>query len=272
MMRLLHWVLSGRTSEYNLGEFPVEWGAPPAGVKEAGWGLFSVLYSDIGGEFYKNCGPGLAKSGGWETRDPISTMWEVRHEPLTSLNSRDWAWLKHSDLDRLWAKDAAQIKRVIANMPIPTARAIVSFLPDGGVGSSHIFRSMLAAESIISVENWGVVKDDKNTDKPTYATWTVDVRPPPPTLIVTRISATEETFSDLVEAIQHTCRGNGISRMEVWNLPECLMEMAAQMGGKTFQRHEHLPAIKWYGRGNTTDVKWVFNEKYVKYDGLSHPY
>jgi len=63
MMHLLHWVISGRTSEYNLPEFPVGWGAPPPEVAEAGKGMFSILYNDIGENFYKEAGPGIEKAG-----------------------------------------------------------------------------------------------------------------------------------------------------------------------------------------------------------------
>ncbi|KAF9243790.1 hypothetical protein BU15DRAFT_86226 [Melanogaster broomeanus] len=271
MMRLLHWVTSGRTGEYNLPDFPAEWGAPPPEVKAAGNAVFSVLYSDVGENFYKQAGPGLEKAGGWEARGPVSTIWEIpQHaEVQQSHGENGWTWLKHGDLDALWEKDVQLIRRTMENLPAssPTYHtgqptAFATYLPDKGVGSFHIFRSMFAAESVVSMDIWGVEKNDGSIDQPTYASWSIDVRPLPPTLIVTRISATETEFPGLLGKIQEAARKSGVGRMEVWNIPEHLKKVATETGGKTYERKEHLPAIKWYGKGTTADMEWVFNEKF----------
>ena len=89
MLCLLHWVISGRTSEYNLPHFPVEWGAPPPEVAEVGNGVFSVLYSDVGEKFYKQAGPGMEKARGWEARGPISTVWEIPQKADVQQGSPD---------------------------------------------------------------------------------------------------------------------------------------------------------------------------------------
>jgi len=260
MMRLLHWVLAGRTAEYNLPEFPAEWGAPPDEVELAGKGFFSVLYSDIGSEFYTRLGPTFVDSGGWEAREPISTVWEVPPQPSNlETNSDGWTWLSKDDLSRLWAKDVEQIKRIMAAMPTPGS-TLVTFIPDQGLGSSHTFRSALR---LVSMHIWGVERDDGNNDQPTYAAWSVDTYPPPQTLLVTRISATKETFPYLIEKIQQAARKHGITKMEIWNLPQHLLKVAEHLGGRTFKRDEHVPAIKWYGKGDTADIKWIFNEKCV---------
>jgi hypothetical protein len=270
MMRLLHWVTSGRTAEYNLPEFPAEWGAPPPEVKAAGNGMFSVLYSDVGENFYKRAGPGLEKAGGWEAREPISTIWEIPQHAKTQQkdSETEWTWLKYGDLDALWAKDVQLIRRTMENVreSSPTyyterPTAFVSYIPDKGVGSFHIPRSMFAAENEASVDIWAVEKNNGSTDQPTYASWSVDARPLPPTLIVTRISANETDFPELLGKIQELARKSGIGRMEVWNIHKHLLKVAAETGGQTFERKEHLPAIKWYGKGTTADIEWAFNEK-----------
>ncbi|KAL4068351.1 hypothetical protein V8B97DRAFT_2009014 [Scleroderma yunnanense] len=258
-MRLLHWVLSGRTAEYNLPEFPAEWGAPPPEVESAGKGLFSVLYSDIGEEFYKKSGPALTETGGWEVRDYISTVWEVPPQPSNLETDGSWTWLKQKDLDRLWAMDVEHIKRNIAAMPTSGSSTLVTFLPDQGVGFFQVIRT--AFEGLVSMDSWGVEKNDGNIDQPTYATWSVDRLVHPRKLLVTRIMATESTFPGLVEKIQRAARESGIRKVEAWNLPESLTGVAEQLGGTTFERDEHLPTIKWYGKGDTTDIKWVFNER-----------
>lgn len=271
MMRLLHWVISGRTSEYNLPQFPTEWGTPPPEVAEAGNGMFSILYTDIGENFYKETGPGIEKAGGWETRSPISTTWKILQdaEARQDRTGNKWTWLKQDDLDAFWARDVQLIRRTMENLVEPSPeyhtkrpKAFVTYLPDEGVGSFHIFRFMFAADGIVPMDVWGVEK--KATDigqRPTYATWSVDVRPMPPTLIVTRINATESEFPDLLRHIQAAARKSGIGKMEIWNIPKHLLKIATDTGGETFERKKSLPAIKWYGTGKTADVKWVLNEK-----------
>lgn len=272
MMRLLHWVTSGRTSEYNLPQFPVEWGAPPPEVAEAGNGMFSILYSDLGENFYKQAGPGIEKAGGWEARDPISTIWNIPQKVEVQHGTADseWSWLKHGDLDAFWVKDVQFIRRTMEDLPESSPdyhterpKAFATYLPDEGVGSFHIFRSMFAAENIVSMDVWGVVKKTTgtNVDQPTYATWSIDVRPLPPTLIVTRVSATESEFPDLLRQIHEAARKSGIGKMEIWNIPKHLLKAAAETGGQTIERKEHLPSIKWYGTGKTADIEWVLNEK-----------
>ncbi|KAI6032039.1 hypothetical protein BKA83DRAFT_4209212 [Pisolithus microcarpus] len=262
MMRLLHWVISGRGASCSLSEFPIEWGQPPPEVEQAGKGLFSVLYSDIG-EFYQKTGPGLVESGGWQTRDPVSTVWEVPREPLDLQSNAGFTWLKREDFDRLWAKDVELIKRSIVDMPTLTGpTAIVSFLPDEGVASFQFHRSIIGTEDPVSMDMYGVQRNHTNVGQPTYAVWSVDTHPLPPTLIVIRLHATEETFLDLIQKIQEAARRHGIVRMEIWNLRKDLVGLAARLGGRTLQRDEHLPAIKWYGEGDTANIRWAFNEKF----------
>ena len=144
------------------------------------------------------------------------------------------------------------------DIEIPTA--FVTYLPDEGVGSFNIFRSMFAVDGIVSMDFWGIEREG-NPDQPTYATWTVDTIPLPPVLVITRLSATEADFPGLVKKIQEISRKNGIRKMEAWNIPSYLLGAVEKTGGKTFARKKRLPSIKWYGGGETADIEWVFNEK-----------
>ncbi|KAG0691714.1 hypothetical protein DFH29DRAFT_1010385 [Suillus ampliporus] len=228
MMSLLHWVNASRT---NLPKFPEAWGAPPEEVADSGDGLFSVLYSDVGEEFYRSAGPGGNEGGGWELREAISTIWEVDTEEG---DDEGWTWLTHEQLDGLWEPN--------------------------GVCGFHIPRSTYASDFSIAGRFWGV---QSMSDPDTYASWSIDVRPPPPTLIVTRLCASEETFPELISKIKQAARRSGIGKVEVWNLRVGLKEIAEKTGGRTFERNEHLPQIVWYGPGATGNVEWAYNEKWV---------
>jgi hypothetical protein len=258
MMRLLHWVTASRV---NLPRFPEAWGAPPDEVADAGEGLFSVLYSDIGETFYRSTGPG-GEGGGWEKRAAISTLWEVDPEER---DDEGWIWLTEGKLNGLWGRDAERIRKELANIPmrhtsyeVEHPMAFATYLPTDGVCSFHIQRSMYTSNFSIAGGFWGV---QSSSDPGTYASWSVDMRPPPPTLIVTRLCASEETFPGLLAKIKQAARRSGVGKVEVWNLGAGLRNIAEKTGGRTYVRDEHLPQIVWYGPGATGNVEWVYNEK-----------
>ncbi|KAG6371625.1 hypothetical protein JVT61DRAFT_9338 [Boletus reticuloceps] len=253
MMRLLHWVTSVKTSEYNLPQFPVEWGAPPPVVAEAGNGMFSILYSDVGEEFYKSAGPGIEQAGGWETRSPISTIWKIPEaEVQQGSTDSQWTWLKHGDLDAFWARDVQFIRRTMENLAESSPgyhserpNAFVSFLPDEGVGSYHIFRSMFAADSIVSTDVWGCREENHRHRSAGLCD----------------MVGRQSEFPNLLRHIQAAARKSSIGKMEIWNLPKHLLKAAAETGGQTFERKKALSGIKWYGTGKTEDIEWILNEK-----------
>jgi len=259
MMSLLHWVTASRA---NLPKFPEAWGAPPDEVADAGDGLFSVLYSDVGEEFYRSAGPG-GKGGGWEKRGAISTIWEVGTDDG---DDEGWTWLTEDQLEGLWDRDAKRITQEMANIPmsdtsyvVERPKAFATYLPTDGVCAFHIQKSTYASNFSMAGGSWGV---QSSSDPNTYASWSIDLRPPPPTLIVTRLCASEETFAGLLAKIKQAARQSGVGKVEVWNLGVNLMSIAEKTGGWTFIRNEHLPQIVWYGSGVTGDVEWANNEKF----------
>ncbi|KAG1769857.1 hypothetical protein EDD22DRAFT_770794 [Suillus occidentalis] len=259
MMRLLHWVTASRD---NLPEFPEAWGAPPEEVADAGGGLFSVLWSDVGEEFYHSAGPS-GEGDGWEKRGPVSTVWEVGTEDG---DDEGWKWLTQEQLKGLWVHDAGLIRKELENMMVkkglyevehPTA--LVTCLPTNGVAAFQIPRATYGSNFSMAGGFWGV-QSLSNPD--TYASWSVEMPPSPPTLIITRLWASEDTFPGLITKIKQAARRSGIQKIEVWNLRAGLKDVAEKTGGRTFLRSEHLPQIVWYGPGKTKNVEWVHNEKF----------
>lgn len=259
-MSLLHWVTASRA---NLPKFPKEWGTPPEEVADAGKGLFSVLYSDVGEEFYRSAGPG-GKGGGWEKRGAISTIWEVGTEDG---DDEGWEWLTKDQLNGLWNRDAERIRKEMTNISmsdtsfeVERPEAFVTYLPTDGVCEFHIPRSTYGSNFSMAGGFWGV---QSSSDPDTYASWSVDLRPPPPMLIVTRLCASEETFPGLIAKIKEAARRSGVGKVEIWNLRVDLKNIAEKIGGQTSIRDEHLPQIVWYGPGATGNVEWAYNEKWV---------
>ncbi|KAH8116316.1 hypothetical protein DFH11DRAFT_1579897 [Phellopilus nigrolimitatus] len=263
MMHLLHWVLAPRTL---LPRFPASWGPPPEEFPGYNDARFSVLYSDIGPQFYRSTGPDEHEEG-WVVRDAMSTIWDVPKDPDVSsadLQNADKdlkvEWLNDEACTSVWAADAMLIRADLAASS-PDKHTRFTFFPDEGVGAFLARRTVffIPGQSYSMPEKWGVVlragPDDSNAPK-TFATWTLDVRPPPSTLIATRM------FPRIVACMLQAARESDMERVEVWNLPTELKVIAERLGGKTSERDEHLNAFKWYGPEKNEDLKWAFNEKF----------
>ncbi len=267
MMCLLHWVLAPREL---LPSFPEKWGLPPPVHPGCGDALFSALYSDIGDQFYRSAGPDEVTDG-WIVRDPKGTIWDVAKDlPLlssVSVPGLDAHGLDEDACTALWSKDTELMKRYLsANSSKST---LFTFLPDAGVGAFLIRRTMFflpgwTAHKVPS--KWGVKisnagESEGNNDLPTFATFTIDILLPPTTLVVTRLRATVETFPVLLASLLQAARESGVEKLEVWNLPKALEDIAHSLNGTTETRKEHLNAFKWYGPESSEEIEWLFNEK-----------
>ncbi|EMD31881.1 hypothetical protein CERSUDRAFT_162318 [Gelatoporia subvermispora B] len=284
MMRLLHWVLAPRES---LPEFPAAWGAPPdvSHVNGANTAQFSVLYSDIGKDFYRECGPSQKSGQGWHVNGAIQTSLllspsDMKHDVTSTSYSRSsWFRLQEDDVKRIWDYDSKLMQADLVHRAATTNRTVFSFLPTCGVGAFMIQRTMTFKDSTVPVlptDTWGVVllpsdtvelRDvlvESNVTSLTYATWTLDVRAPPHTLVVTRLRATPETLPALLDQIVKAGRKERVERLEIWALAEDLQAVADQLEWTTEAREEHLSAFKWYGPEPEGNVEWLFNEKYAQ--------
>lgn len=179
---------------------------------------------------------------------------------------RGWMWLTQEQLNGLWDRDAGRISKELANMltsdtsyEVECPAAFVTYLPTNGVCGFHIPRSTYASDVSMAHGFWGI---QSLNDPDTYASWSVDLRPPPPTLIITRLCATEETFPGLIAKIRQAARRSGIGKVEVWKLREGLKDIAERTGGRMVTRNEHLPQMVWYGPGATGNIEWAYNEKF----------
>ncbi|KAG1811419.1 uncharacterized protein BJ212DRAFT_1301947 [Suillus subaureus] len=236
-MCLLHWVIS---SCDDFVEFPKEWGVPPPKVDGAGGAAFSVLYSAVGEDFYGNAGV--------QAEDKAGQMEKV---PGRVEESPGWKWVEEGDLDEMWREDAGFIKNSLEGTPrsdpsyeTPSPTAFVSALPDRGVGSFQVVRSLLVSGHAVPLKVWGIRKENIGDER-----------------------RATETFPELLENIKEAAQSAGLEKVEVWNLPRYLDGLAEGEGnedGKKYEPTRGLPVIKWYrGRGETRDVEWSFNERLI---------
>ncbi|KAG5643102.1 hypothetical protein DXG03_001566 [Asterophora parasitica] len=262
MMRLLHWVISDE--KFLPKDFPEAWGTPPSRVARAGDGWFSALWSDVGPEFYKRCGPTFDQEG-WVVRDAVSTIWDVPHE---SPNSDDeaapgWTWLDEAEVLALWEKDADHIA---SNLNLPdNFQASFVFLPNKGVAAFQHRRNQHFLDQLVPRnEHWGIKAEPSTSEAlpSTFATWTLDARGPgPKTLLITRVGSRPEDFGKLFEQVAKAARRQGMEKIEIYNLPEYLQSVVGL--GMTSPRDEHLSAFKWYGEEKPSQVAWLLNERFV---------
>lgn len=244
MMRLLHWVMAPHSS---LPPFPKAWGAPPTATGSA---RFSVLYSDIG-DFYSLCGPREELGEGWTIRGAVGTVWKLESESTEDETPSEWVDI--SGVTEMLEADTPLMKEDVIKSAKSTGRTSFAFLPWDGVGVAQIHRVLLGPP-IPPIDRWGVaLKGDPGT----FAVWTVDNV----TLLIIRIRATRGTFPELLRKVFGVAREYGMQTVEVWNLPEELVEIAGRLGGKTGKRDEHLPAFQWYGDEKVEEIEWIFNEK-----------
>ena len=257
MMSLLHWVLAPRSSLP--AEFPAAWGAPPTPhLQDA---AFSVLYSDVGRVFYARCGPVPSPDRhlGWITKNPVSTQWDISPSPAVG-DRAAWRWLARTDCVALWEQDVALMQAEAAARARTQGKTVCAFLPDSGVAQFSIQRLMTFDADFKPVyppEPWGVQLEAEQ--QLTFATWTFE--PGTKVMVLTRLRTSPAAFPKLLEAVSHKARELGFETIEAWNLPSELEEVAKST--RTFERDEHLSAVKWYGEEPEDSVEWIFNEKCV---------
>ncbi|KAJ7630421.1 hypothetical protein FB45DRAFT_915444 [Roridomyces roridus] len=253
MMRLLHWVLAD-PSLLPSSEFPAAWGAPPPPVPGARNGYFSALWSDVG-HFYNACGPFSGTSPeGWVVKSTRTTVWEVDSITQTPESTVEWTWLDDSGVSELWQHDASILRSAMSTSDSLSC----TFLPDNGVAAyQHKRLDSFINRLETPPQTWGV----SAANRAAYATWIIDPRPPAPrTLIVTRLYAEPQIFAELLGRIVDLARKYDVKHIEIWNMPAELE--AFSTGAKTFDREEHLPALKWYGKESEEAVSWKFNERF----------
>jgi hypothetical protein len=260
MMRLLHWVLAPRSALPTT--FPAEWGTPPPeGPHDA---RFSVLYSDIGRDFYAKCGPVPGKDirHGWLVMGACSTQWDVLAQSDNAPNQATAGrkWLSRSECIDIWKQDAELTRAELPVLARQKAKTVFAFLPDQGVGQFSIQRLMTFdehLEPVYPLEPWGVLL--LGTDSLTFATWTFE--PGTKIVVLTRLRATPQTLPELLAALKYKAHELGFDIIETWDIPNGLKDAAEKLGSRTIERAEHLSAAKWYGDEADDEVEWIFNEK-----------
>ena len=256
MMRLLHWVLA--SPDRLSAIFPEEWGSPPARVESAGNGQCSVLWSDVGLDFYRRCGP-TPNSEGWTVTGAASTIWRVSKGSSGSLTKTEskWLWLDEAGALQLWERDARNLTEEARLADGDSDAFVIPPWNDVATYQTRRHQFVLALQGI-DFRCWGV-KTVEEDDAISFATWTIDY--PSRTLMITRLDCQVALFAELLDLIVGVAQEHGMDKVEIYNLPTSLQSVATAAGGITGERDEHLPSLMWYGNENASNISWLLNER-----------
>ncbi|KAG8713288.1 hypothetical protein FRC11_012697 [Ceratobasidium sp. 423] len=255
MMSLLHFAIA---EPKGIPPFPSTWGsAPPVRVDLPG--KVSVLYSDVG-RFYERCAPG--EGIGWTIVDPNTTEWTIEPNGNETVPTRV-ELLSQDEAIKAVAGDIDHFKQELESKG-PSERIHFGFQPTAAWCHFQMHRDDEHPLYISSPPSfWGAKV--KVRDETHFAVWHYEASPKPK-LIILYIRATPETFPDLLAAAKSVCRAEKHVMIEAWNLDEALAPAARDLGGQTYERDEHLPAMKWYGEPG--EVVWVGNNNIVNLTAL----
>ncbi|KAI0826526.1 hypothetical protein BC628DRAFT_1373016 [Trametes gibbosa] len=281
MMRILHWIVAKRST---LPAFPAEWGTAPdiEVLHSLGFanGHFSVLYSDVGPDFYRQTGPTPGAHDGWTVQGVQTTSKAITPPAVLHKHApENMRRLAEPDVVALYAHDAGWIKDDLARLAGDTDRVLFSFLPDRGVGAFVIHRTMAltgppgARHPELPSAQWGiaVLPQGKHTlqdaldvgDPISFVTWTLDLSAGAPrTLVVARLRADEHTLVPILHELMTVAREEKVERVDIWCLPSGLRAIAEEHGWTTMEREDHLSSVMWYGEDRPDEVVWVNNEKF----------
>ncbi|KAF6762783.1 hypothetical protein DFP72DRAFT_567181 [Ephemerocybe angulata] len=260
MMRLLHWVLAPASSFPD--PFPEQWGKPPTVPQNYGRGVVSILWSALGPEYYKSCGPYPGKDG-WTVVPNTLTSWDV--ETMLQRVDEDakigqWTFLEGGRVEEIAQMDSELITAEARTAP-PPKHATFSFLPRQGLAQ---FWQFFVRHIDEPPEYWGIAsrgsEEDRTPGLP-FALWAYAFFPDKPrTLWITRLRCSKGLLPSVLFQIADYAKRFGIVKIEAWNLPDNLKEEAEKIGGcHTLAEGHQLASVKWYGEEDK--VEWLNNER-----------
>lgn len=254
-MRLLHYVLAPAGE---LGDFPEAWGSLPDRPPDVGNAIFSMLWSEIGGDFYSRAGWNSPNTG-WKMKSHVNTVWRCRDisEPLVCIR-----WLSERDCVQLWEEDAQFIEESFSNLTRLEKQTTCAFLPNGGLAAFQIRRAIMylpGSPHLPMPRYWGAEMLAETGRA--YATWVINISRTPASLAVTRLRANKKSFPKLLSAAMEAARQNGCASVEICSLDSSLKKLAEELGGEDTEDMTCIPSLAWYGPEQADEVKFLFAER-----------
>lgn len=254
-------------------------------VEDGGSTAFSVLFSDIGKEFYT--------ARGWQ---PFPSS----HITLSAVESsrsdiRQVKTLEIEDLAELCDTDESLLRKRLA--ADSSGRTAVALIPDIATLRWHHAREEFVSTELYGVRpafmqggHGAVVEIKPGSRVWCYWTrvWTNPQEDAPNTLHILRLVIEEDAYSDtapatgegaanagsspVVKAIaallaeaQVQAYASGMKEVQIWSPSSATLAAARLLDSKAVVEHrekESIASLQWYGERSWKDIDWVCNEKY----------
>jgi hypothetical protein len=242
---------------------------------QAGSAHFSVLYSDIGKEFY-------AKHG-WKAFESDHLEFPVSSTASQTTSSANIKHIGPDDLAPLAEADEALLRRKLADAPASSSKNLVAILPELDQFLWHTTRESLQCEQLFSRKptTHGVVYTSPTTSARVWAIWkrnhsaTIS-EPEKNTLFILRFVVEDEAMGDeelstaietIMAAASKEAAEWACGKIEMWNPSarvRTLSEKIQTLNAKYIVREsDSITALRWHGVGSADDVEWLANEKYA---------
>ena len=248
--------------------------------KEQG-ALFSVLFSDIGKQFYA--------ARGWQPFPSAHVSLPATSSTAAGLPSV--RKLKSEDLSDLCTVDEKLIRNRLSKST-EANRSAVTLLPDIRQIRWHHAREEFVANELLDRVPVikGAVTGEPGSRVWCYWTrvWTNPQEEAPNTLHILRLVVEDESFSDFIPAslegvakkqdstiaksiaalfaaAQPEAAQWGMREVQIWNPTSTTLAAVQMIDPKAKVEHreeESITSLQWYGEGTWENVDWVCNEKY----------
>ncbi|PUU77495.1 hypothetical protein B9Z19DRAFT_169107 [Tuber borchii] len=221
-----------------------------------GENALSVLYSDIGKEFYKKLG--------WQPHSSLHLNIPVSPNSSPNIATTATTPLKTASLPPLCTQDIKALKASLTATPALKSR--ISFHPDPKTFDWHFAR----AEHLANITNRPppTTKGAITASGSAWIVWTHDFQKAGPKLHILRVAGepSKEDAKDLLTAAVAEARECGLACVQVWNPKEAVEEAGKGLGGQIVERTDSVPSIMMYepGVGSTVEeVEWFANERFA---------
>ncbi|WPH04633.1 Hypothetical protein R9X50_00752600 [Acrodontium crateriforme] len=249
-----------------------------------GSSAFSVLYSDIGKEFYA--------AHGWQAFPSA----HITLTPTASFNAQGLPAarvLADKDIESLCTLDEEITRRRMAQNA-KSNRPAVTLIPDHRTLAWHYAREdFFATEKFkkTSSDRGAIVGDWAGTRAWCYWTgvWPTHAEVDPNILYILRIAVEDESFADfepasehgidaikdspsvkaiaavLAKAQAHASEWN-MHQIQIWNPTSATVAAVQLLDSNATVEHrekESITSLRWYGEEDAKDVDWVMKEKFA---------
>ncbi|KAK3714949.1 hypothetical protein LTR37_007439 [Vermiconidia calcicola] len=241
--------------------------------------LFSVLYSDIGKQFYA--------ARGWQGFPSAHVSLPAASPKADGLPSVHM--LKSQDLAELCAIDDKLVRTRLSTSS-GEDRTAVALLPDTETMQWHHAREEFVGKELLGKPPVikGAITGEKGSRVWCYWTrvWTNPQEEGENTLHILRLVIEDEAFSDFAPASTETTakiKGSQTAKaiaalfaaaqteaaqwdmheVQIWNPTSTTLAAAQLLNGKAAVDHrqdESITSLRWYGEGSWENVDWVCNE------------